>query len=176
MPLIDYEGTSPQFDREKCFVAPDAILIGRVRLAKAASVWFGSVLRGDNEWIDIGERSNLQEGVICHTDMGYPLVVGRDCVIGHRAVLHGCEIGDGCLVGIGAIILNGGQIGEGSIVAAGALVAPGKSFPPRSLIAGLPGRRIREVSSPEAARTIETAARYARKATAFRQMLAATSA
>jgi len=171
MQIIEYDGTVPEFPPDECFIAPGVMLIGRVRLESGVSLWFGSVLRGDNEWIGIGPGSNLQEGCICHTDMGYPLNVGANCVIGHRAVLHGCSIGDDCLIGIGAVVLNGAQIGDGSIIAAGALVPPGKAYPPNSLISGVPGRIRRKVTPQEVEKTTATARRYVQRAMKYKRLL-----
>ena len=131
MPTYALDGVSPELPADGTFwVAPDAVLIGRVRLGEAAGVWFGSVLRGDQEPITIGARSNVQELCVFHTDEGFPLTVGAGCTIGHRAILHGCTIGDNCLIGMGAIVLNGAKIGENSLVGAGALVPEGREIPP----------------------------------------------
>ncbi|HVF01836.1 MAG TPA: gamma carbonic anhydrase family protein [Rubrobacteraceae bacterium] len=118
-------------------------------LGEESSVWYGAVLRGDTEPIRIGARTNIQDGCVLHADPGYPAVVGEGCVVGHRAVVHGCEIGDCCLIGMSATILNGAKIGEGSIVAAGALVPEGRAFPARSLIIGAPAKRVREVTEEQ---------------------------
>jgi len=114
-----------------------------VRLKLDASVWFGAVLRGDNEWIELGERSQIQDNATLHTDPGFPLVIGQNCVIGHNVILHGCTVGANSLIGMGAIMLNGARIGENSLVGAGALVTEGKTFPDNSLIVGSPARAIR---------------------------------
>lgn len=148
----------PAADRH--FVAPSAVLIGKVRLKDEASVWFGAVLRGDNEWIEIGERSNIQEMAMLHTDMGYPMVIGADCTIGHKAILHGCTIGDNSLVGMGATILNGAVIGKNSLVGANALVTEGKVFPDNSLIVGAPAKAIRTLDAAAVARLKGSAAHY----------------
>ena len=134
---------------ETAFVAPGAFVIGAVVLGEQASVWYGAVLRGDTEPIKVGARSNIQDGCVLHADPGYPAIIGSDCVIGHRAILHGCEVGEGSLIGMGATVLNGAKIGEGSIVAAGALVPEGKEYPPRSLIVGVPARRVKEVTEEQ---------------------------
>src|SRR6266702_7579335 len=123
MTLYALEGVAPELPEEgRCFVAPDANLIGRVRLHEDANVWFGATLRGDNEWITIGARSDVQDGSVLHTDIGSPLTVGEDVTIGHCVILHGCMIGDGALIGMGATILNGVKIGRFCIVGANALV------------------------------------------------------
>jgi carbonic anhydrase/acetyltransferase-like protein (isoleucine patch superfamily) len=131
-------------------VADTATLIGRVRLKREASVWFGAVLRGDNEWIELGERSQIQDNATLHTDPGYPMVIGANCVIGHNVILHGCTIGDDSLIGMGAILLNGVKIGKNSLVGAGALVTEGKTFPDNSLIVGAPARAIRTLDEKAA--------------------------
>jgi carbonic anhydrase/acetyltransferase-like protein (isoleucine patch superfamily) len=144
MPLYEFNGARPQLPATGRFwIAPSADLIGSVTVQEEASIWFGSVLRGDNEPIAVGKRSNVQDGCVFHTDPGFPLTIGEYCTIGHRAILHGCTIGNGTLIGMGATVLNGAKIGENSIVGAGALVTEGKEFPPNSLIVGAPGRVIR---------------------------------
>ena len=144
MPIYAIDGQAPEFPGEgQYYVADTAVLIGRVRLKAEASVWFGSVLRGDNEWIELGERSQIQDNATLHTDPGFPLTIGRDCVIGHNVILHGCTIGANSLVGMGAILLNGARIGENCLVGAGALITEGKSFPDKSLIVGAPARAVR---------------------------------
>ena len=131
------------------FVAPGAYVIGAVHLGEESSVWYGAVLRGDTELIRIGARTNIQDGCVLHADPGYPAVVGEGCVVGHKAVVHGCEVGDGCLIGMNATVLNGARIGEGSILAAGAVVPEGREFPPRSLVAGVQARRFGEVTEEQ---------------------------
>ncbi|HRJ68097.1 MAG TPA: gamma carbonic anhydrase family protein [Beijerinckiaceae bacterium] len=144
MPLYSLDGISPIVPAPGDYwIAPDAHVIGRVRLARDVGIWFGAVLRGDNEEITIGEGSNVQEHSMLHTDMGFPLTVGRGCTIGHRAILHGCTIGDGSLVGMGATVLNGVRIGRNCLVGANALVTEGKEFPDNSLIVGAPAKAIR---------------------------------
>jgi carbonic anhydrase/acetyltransferase-like protein (isoleucine patch superfamily) len=144
MPLYELDGVAPKLPASGRFwIAPDAALIGNVEIAEETSVWFQAVLRGDNERILVGRRSNVQDGSLFHTDPGFPLTVGEACTIGHHAILHGCTIGDGALVGMGATILNGARIGAQSIVGAGALVTEGKEFPAKSLIVGAPARAIR---------------------------------
>ena len=133
------------------------MVIGRVRLCSDSSVWWNSVLRGDNEWIELGERSQIQDNSTLHTDPGFPITIGADCVIGHGVVLHGCTIGTNSLIGMGAILLNGARIGKNSIVGAGALVTDGKEFPDDSLIVGAPARAIRSLDE-QVARSIAAAA------------------
>lgn len=144
MPIYELDGQGPELPGEgHYYVADSAVVIGRVRLKAEASVWFGAVLRGDNEWIEIGERSQIQDNSTLHTDPGFPLTIGRECVIGHNVILHGCKIGDCSLIGMGAILLNGASIGNSSLVGAGSVVTEGKSFPDNSLVVGAPARAIR---------------------------------
>jgi carbonic anhydrase/acetyltransferase-like protein (isoleucine patch superfamily) len=146
MPIYELDGQAPEFPADgKYWVAETAVLIGRVRLRSYASVWFGAVLRGDNEWIELGERSQIQDNATLHTDPGFPMTIGSNCVIGHKVVLHGCTIGDNSLVGMGAIMLNGSSIGSNCLVGAGALITEGKNFPDNSLIVGSPARVIRTI-------------------------------
>ena len=148
MPIYELDGTKPDLPAEgDYYLADTAVVIGRVRLKRNCTVWFGAVLRGDNEWIEIGEGSNIQEGCTLHTDKGFPLTVGAGATIGHNVILHGCTIGENSLIGMGAIILNGAKIGKNSLVGAGALVTEGKEFPDDSLIVGTPARAIRTVSA-----------------------------
>ncbi len=146
MPIYELDGQAPELPSDgRCYIADTAVLVGCVRLKTDASVWFGSVLRGDNEWIELGERSQIQDNATLHTDPGFPLTIGSDCVIGHNVVLHGCAVGDNSLVGMGAILMNGVKIGKNSLVGAGAVVTEGKTFPERSLIVGAPARAIRSL-------------------------------
>jgi carbonic anhydrase/acetyltransferase-like protein (isoleucine patch superfamily) len=146
MPIYELDGRAPEFPGEgQYWVADSATLIGRVRLKRQASVWFGAVLRGDNEWIELGERSQIQDNATLHTDPGFPLTIGRNCVIGHNVILHGCIIGNESLIGMGAIVLNGAKIGNNSLVGAGSVVPEGKTFPDNSLIVGSPARVVRTV-------------------------------
>jgi carbonic anhydrase/acetyltransferase-like protein (isoleucine patch superfamily) len=144
MPIYALGNVAPDLPPEGQFwVAPDASLIGRVRLGVDVGVWFGCVLRGDNEWISVGARSNVQEGTVMHTDPGAPLEIGDGCTIGHRAILHGCIIGDNTLIGMGATVLNRVRIGKNCLVGANALVTEGKEFPDNSLIVGSPAKAVR---------------------------------
>jgi carbonic anhydrase/acetyltransferase-like protein (isoleucine patch superfamily) len=151
MPIYELDGQAPEFPADgRYWVAETAVLIGRVRLKSDASVWFGAVLRGDNEWIEIGERSQIQDNATLHTDPGFPMTIGANCVIGHKVMLHGCTVGDNSLIGMGAILLNGSKIGANSLVGAGALVTEGKTFPDGSLIVGSPARAIRSLDDKAA--------------------------
>jgi carbonic anhydrase/acetyltransferase-like protein (isoleucine patch superfamily) len=144
MPIFELDGIKPEFPADGSYwIAETAVLIGKVRMRRDTSIWFGAVLRGDNEWIELGERSQIQDNATLHTDPGFPMAIGSNCVIGHNVVLHGCTIGDDCLIGMGAILLNGSKIGAGSLVGAGALVTEGKTFPDNSLIVGSPARAVR---------------------------------
>lgn len=144
MPLYALNDKAPQFnDKASCWIAPSAEIIGDIAIGMNVGIWFGAVLRGDNETITIGDDTNIQEHCCMHTDMGYPLTIGQGCTIGHRAMLHGCTIGDNSLIGIGAIVLNGAKIGNNCLVGAGALVTEGKEFPDNSLIIGSPAKAVR---------------------------------
>lgn len=168
MALYELDGVKVALpDDGRYWVAPNASVIGKVRLAEDASVWFHATLRGDNELIDIGARTNIQDGCILHTDMGYPLTLGEGCTVGHMAMLHGCTIGPGCLIGMGATILNGAVIGENSVIGAHALVGEGKEIPPRSLVVGTPGRVVRELGDEEIGRYTRLAQNYVDNAARF---------
>jgi carbonic anhydrase/acetyltransferase-like protein (isoleucine patch superfamily) len=150
MALFSLDGVSVQTPgKGKYFVAENATVIGRVTLGEDANVWHNAVIRGDNEPIHIGARTNVQEGAVLHVDPGFPMVIGDDVTIGHMVMLHGCTIGDGALIGIGAIVLNGAKIGAGSLIGAGALVPQGKEIPPNSLVMGSPGKIIRDVTDKD---------------------------
>ena len=144
MTIYSLDGHLPGIDAD-CWVAPDANVIGKVVLEAGASVWFGATLRGDNEEIRVGEGSNVQENCVFHTDMGYPLTIGAGCTIGHKAMLHGCTIGDNTLVGMGATVLNGAVVGRNCLIGAGALVTEGKEIPDGSLVMGAPARVVRSL-------------------------------
>ena len=147
MAIYELDGQRPDLPAdERYWVAESAVVIGTVRLKRDASVWYGSTLRGDNEWVEVGERSNIQENCILHTDIGFPLTIGAGCTIGHSVILHGCTIADNSLIGMGAIVLNGVKIGRNCLVGAGAVVTEGKEFPDNSLIVGAPARHVREVN------------------------------
>lgn len=161
MPLFTLDGHAPEFEhRKSSWIAPDATLVGKVFLGENAGIWFGAVLRGDNEPIHVGRNTNVQEHSVMHTDMGYPLTIGEGCTIGHRAMLHGCTIGENTLIGIGAIILNGAKIGRNSLVGAGALVTERKEFPDNALIVGSPARVIRTLDEAAIEQLRLSAAHY----------------
>ena len=163
MPIYALDDVAPELPPEgEYWIAPDAHVIGRVRLRPGASIWFGTVLRGDNELIDVGEGVNIQEGSLLHTDPGFPMTLGPNCTIGHHAILHGCTIGEGSLIGMGATVLNGADIGPNCLVGANALVTEGKSFPARSLIVGAPAKAVRELDDKAVERLVGTAEHYVR--------------
>jgi carbonic anhydrase/acetyltransferase-like protein (isoleucine patch superfamily) len=153
------------------WVADDAQVIGLVELAQDSSVWFGAVLRGDNEPLRLGRGSNVQDGAVVHSDMGYPVVIGEDVTIGHQATLHGCTVGDGSLIGIQAIVLNGAKIGKNCLVGAGALVTEGKEYPDGSLIVGAPAKVIRTLSPEQIEGLRRNSAAYVENAQRYRSGL-----
>lgn len=170
--IFSLDGLAPQIDAS-AWVAHDANIIGRVVLMAQANIWFGVTIRGDNEQIRVGAGSNVQEYCVLHTDMGFPLTIGADCTIGHKAMLHGCTIGDGTLIGMGATILNGARIGRGCLIGAGALVTEGKDIPDGSLVMGAPGKVVRMLDAEAQARLLQSAAGYRRNAARFRAGLRA---
>jgi len=164
MTLYAFEGVSPTVPVSgQYWVAPNASVIGKVTLGEDVSIWFGAVLRGDNEPITLGDRTNIQEHVMIHTDPKYPCAVGPDCTVGHRVILHGCTLGSGTLVGMGAIVLNGAKIGNNCLIGAGALVSEGKEIPDNSLVMGMPGKVVRDVSDEQIAIIKRGVAGYAAK-------------
>lgn len=161
MGLHALDGISPELPGAgNYWIAPSADVVGRVRLLKDASLWFSAVLRGDNEWIEVGEGSNVQDGCVCHTDMGAPLTIGRNCTIGHKAILHGCTIADNTLIGMGAIVLNHAKIGRNCLIGAGALIPERKEIPDNSLVIGAPGKVIRQIDADGAAKILRSAENY----------------
>ena len=168
--LLPYGDDSPEV-ADSAWIAPGAYVVGKVHLGEESSVWYGAVLRGDTEPIRVGARTNIQDGCVLHADPGYPAVVGEGCVIGHKAIVHGCEIGNNCLVGMNATVLNGAKIGAGSIVAAGALVSENREFPPRSLIVGIPAKRVGEVSEEQTEDIARGVRTYVERAAAHRASL-----
>lgn len=168
MPLYSLDGTSPDLPPAgQYWVAPDAVLIGKVRLLRDANIWFHAVLRGDNEWITLGEGSNIQEACVLHTDMGFPLTIGKHCTIGHKAMLHGCTIGDNSLIGMSAIVLNGARIGRNCLIGAGALIPEGKEIPDNSLVMGMPGKVVRQIDDAGAAGLARSARHYVENSRRF---------
>jgi carbonic anhydrase/acetyltransferase-like protein (isoleucine patch superfamily) len=169
MSLYRIDGVAPELPPDgEYFIAPNAVLIGRVRLLKGASIWFGAVLRGDNDWITIGENSNVQDNAVIHTDPGLPVVLGASVTVGHGAIIHSASIGDGALIGMGATLLNGCNIGAGSVVGANALVGEGKVFAPGSLIVGAPARAIRTLTDEQQQKVQSAADRYVANARRYR--------
>src|ERR1700753_2887579 len=163
MAIYELDGQAPELPESgNYFIAETATVIGKLRLLEGASVWFGAVLRGDNEWIEIGENANVQDNSTCHTDMGFPLTIGKNCTSGHNVILHGCTIEEGALIGMGSIVMNGARIGRGSIVGAGAIITEGKQFPENSLIIGAPARVIRTLDPEQLARMGGAARSYQR--------------
>lgn len=154
------------------WTAPTATLIGKVRLEEGATVWFNAVLRGDNELILIGKHSNVQDGAVMHTDMGYPLTLGTGVTIGHNAMLHGCTVGDYSLIGINAVILNGAKIGKHCIIGANALIGEGKEIPDGSLVMGSPGKVVRELTDEQKKRLEASAAHYVKNGQRYARDLA----
>jgi carbonic anhydrase/acetyltransferase-like protein (isoleucine patch superfamily) len=167
MTLYALDGVTPDV-HETAWVAPGAHVMGKVVLEAASSVWFGCVLRGDNEEIRVCAGANLQENVVCHTDMGYPLVVGPGCTVGHKVMLHGCTIGENSLIGMGATILNGAKIGNNCLIGAGALVTEGKDIPDGSLVMGMPGKVVRQLDDDARGKLLDSARRYKANAARFR--------
>lgn len=174
MPLYELDGYQPDLDgdnhpNERCWVAPCATLVGKVVLKRDANIWFGAVLRGDNEEIVIGEGSNIQDMTMMHTDMGYPLTIGSHCTIGHKAIIHGCTIGDNTLVGMGATIMNGAVIGNNCLVGAGALIAEGKVIPDGVLVLGAPAKVIRTLDENAKTQLTGAAHHYVENSKRFRR-------
>ena len=172
MNLYELDGHSPIL-ADDAWVAPGCHLIGQVVLASKSSVWFGSTLRGDNEAIVIGEGSNVQENTVMHTDMGFPLTVGKNCTIGHKAMLHGCTIGDNSLIGMGATVLNGAVIGKNCLIGAGALITERKVIPDGSLVMGSPGKVVRALDAAAIQGLTASALHYQENAARFRVSLKA---
>lgn len=161
MPLHALDGLRPEVPAaDRFWVAPDARVIGKVTLGDEVGIWFGAVLRGDNERITVGARSNIQEHSVLHTDMGFPLTIGAGCTIGHRAILHGCTIGENSLIGMGATVMNGARIGANCVIGAGTLVPEGKEIPDGSLVVGVPARVIRSLDASAIAKLRDAATHY----------------
>jgi carbonic anhydrase/acetyltransferase-like protein (isoleucine patch superfamily) len=159
------------FIHDTAFVAPNATVIGNVRIEAHASVWFQAVIRAEQDTVTIGERSNIQDGTIVHVDEGNPVVIGKNVTVGHRAVIHGATVEDNCIVGIGAILLNGSRVGANSIVGAGALVPEGKSYPPNSVLMGIPAKVVKTLTDEQAARVAAGADHYVMFGAAYARKL-----
>ena len=170
--IYDLDGSAPDVDAG-AWIAPGCHVIGNVTVMDLASVWFGTTIRGDNERITIGVGSNVQENCVLHTDMGFPLDIGINCTIGHKAMLHGCTIGDNSLIGMGAIVLNGAVIGKNCLIGAGALVTEGKGIPDGSLVMGSPAKVVRDLDAAAIAKLTLSARNYAQNAARFREQLTA---
>ncbi|MDH4457506.1 MAG: gamma carbonic anhydrase family protein [Nevskia sp.] len=166
--IYQLENRTPQL-HDSAWVADNAVVIGTVVMEAGSSVWFNCVVRGDNDLITIGENSNVQDGAVLHTDTGFKLSIGRDCTIGHKAMLHGCEIGEGSLIGIGSVVLNGAKIGQNSIVGAGSVVPEGKVYPDNVLILGSPAVVKRELKPAEYQRIRLGAQHYVQNAARYRK-------
>lgn len=145
MPIYSLDGVRPDI-ADNAYVAPSAQIIGNVKMADHSSVWFGAVIRGDNDLIEIGARTNIQDNSVLHTDPGIPLTIGDGVIVGHRVMLHGCKIGENTLIGIGATILNGAEIGKNCIIGAHSLITEGKVIPDGSMVVGSPGRIIKSLT------------------------------
>ena len=167
--LYDLGGVAPDIDAD-AWIAPGCHLIGKVSVLARASVWFGTTIRGDNERITVGVGSNVQENCVLHTDMGYPMVIGENCTIGHKAMLHGCTIGDNSLIGMGATVLNGAVIGKNCLIGAGALITEGKVIPDGSLVMGI-GKIVRELDATGIQSLTASAVRYQENAARYRDGL-----
>jgi len=164
MPIYALDDDRPVLpEAGRFWIAPDAHVIGKVRLAEGVSIWFGCVLRGDNDWIEIGEGANIQEGSLLHADPGFPISLGAGCTVGHHAIVHGCSVGPNSLIGMGATVLNGARIGANCLVGANALVTEGKTFPDGSLIVGAPARAVRTLDAAGFERLRRTAQGYVQK-------------
>ena len=175
MSVYSLANVTPELPNDdQYWIAPTASVIGRVILMKNASVWWGATLRGDNDPIVLGEGSNIQDGSVCHTDTGSPLIIGANVTVGHMVMLHGCTIGDGSLVGIGSVVLNGAKIGRNCLIGAGCLITEGKEIPDNSLVMGAPGKVIRELSPEQAARVALGSAHYVENWKRYRRELVPT--
>jgi len=172
MTVYALEGVSPTLPASgQYWVAPNAAVIGKVTLGEDVSIWFGAVLRGDNEPIVLGDRTNIQEHVMIHTDPNFPCTVGPDCTVGHRAILHGCTLGANTLIGMGAIVLNGAKVGDNCLIGAGALVSEGKEIPDGVLVVGSPGRIVRELTKEQQEGLLAIARGYVERGKRYRRDL-----
>ncbi|MCP5082393.1 MAG: gamma carbonic anhydrase family protein [Alphaproteobacteria bacterium] len=174
MTLYVLDGVEPELPEDGDYwVAPSADVIGKVKLESGASVWFGAIVRGDNELIIISEGANVQDASVLHTDPGYPLVLGKNVTVGHRAMLHGCVVGENSLIGMGATVLNGAVIGKNAVIGAGALVVEGKAIPDNALVVGIPGKVVRTLSDEEAAAMAYAGPHYVENQRRYRKGLKA---
>src|SRR5215204_1104689 len=174
MPVYSLDGLTLEFGKaSECWIAPTAVLIGQVRLKRDASIWFGAVLRADDERIEIGERSNVQDNCVFHVDPGFPLTVGDDCTIGHHAMVHGCTVGSNTLIGMCATVLNGARIGRNCLIGAGALITENKVIPDNSVVMGAPGRVVREIDEAGVRSLRQAAALYVARWRRYTRGLAA---
>src|SRR5437773_9671780 len=172
MTVYALEGIGPEFPKTgKCWVAPTAVLIGRVRLLNNASVWFGAVLRGDNDWITVGENSNVQDNSVIHTDPGQPTIIGANVTVGHKVILHSTMIGDNSLIGMGSTLLSGSKVGRNCLIGANALIGEGKEIPDNSLVLGAPGRVVRQLNEVQLAILKFSAEVYVKNFRQFREQL-----
>ncbi|MBZ7924793.1 gamma carbonic anhydrase family protein [Ensifer adhaerens] len=169
MPMYSLNNRRPEIaDRSRFWIAPTATVVGGVELGLDVSIWFGAVIRGDNELIIVADRTNVQDGAVLHTDPGFPLKIGADVTVGHNAILHGCTVGDGTLIGMGSTVLNGAIIGSECVIGANALITEGTKIPDRSLVLGSPGKVIRSLRTDEMERFRGAAARYTAKIALYR--------
>lgn len=170
MPVWELDGTAPRLPADgSAWIAPGAQVIGKVVLAEGVSIWFNAVLRADNEPMTIGRDTNVQDGCVFHVDPGFPLVIGADVTVGHKAILHGCTIGDGCLIGMGAVVMNGAKVGESCLIGANALVPEGREIPPRSLVLGQPAKVVRTLDDATVATIREASVRYRERQDQYRK-------
>ena len=170
MAIYELDGVAPQVHAQ-AWVAPSAQVMGQVSVGAGASIWFGTVVRGDSERIAIGADSNIQDASVLHADAGQPLVIGESVTVGHQAMLHGCTVGDESLIGIGAIVLNGAKIGKNCLVGAGALVTEGKEFPDGSMILGSPAKVVRQLTPEQIEGLRQSAQHYKTNAQRFAKTL-----
>lgn len=174
MTLYALDGIAPEVpENGDYWVAPGAHVIGRVTLAEGVGIWFGCTLRGDTEPVSVGQGTNIQENTVVHTDPGYPAIIGANCTIGHKAMIHGCVIGDGTLIGMGATVLSGAKIGKGCLIGAGALVTEGKEIPDGSLVMGMPAKVVRTLDSDAQSRILGSAEVYLKRMRQYRKGLVA---
>ena len=167
MPIYSIDDISPNLPDEFHWIAPTAVLIGNISVSEGVGIWFGSVLRGDNEPIVIGPNTNIQENCVIHTDPGFPVTIAEGCTIGHKAMIHGCEIGENSLIGMGATVLNGAKIGKNCLIGACALIPEGKEIPDGSLVIGMPGKVVRELDDGAINGLRTSAAHYVANAKRF---------